>query len=353
MGVLQVTLRTSIAAIIVAGALTARAQVVHTADVQLTGVLAPVPAVPATTPPTTVPPTKIDFGGTLDYTFTLVNAGPGHATGVQLAVTPPAGTTVTAVSGAACPADAAGNPTFPCLVSADLVAADPAITDKSTDPGAVIITVTITLDVPKTTPAACPVGTPLGNLTATVSLDPTAAAGPTTDPNLANNAATVAGATVLEQPFANLAIALDGPTSGTVGQSLTYTGTVTNNGPCPAENVVVTFVPGNLLTFQSGTGACPTTVDCNLNTIPVGSSIPFTTTYKVASLPSDVIQTTIPNELDVATDTVNGDAGGGVATTGIRVGKEAGGCNSGGPGGLIAVALMAAAVFAVRRRRTA
>ena len=92
----------------------------------------------------------------------------------------------------------------------------------------------------------------------------------------------------------------------------------------------------------------------------------WTDTFKIGSLPSTVIQTTIPYEFDANSfaagkqpafssakvgvgdpDTNNNTAD----AAGIRVGKEAGGCSSGGPGGLVAVALMAAAVFVARRRR--
>src|SRR6266702_3806820 len=295
MGALQVNLRTSIAAIIVAGAVTAHAQILPGGTANLTIAV--------------TSPKSITFGGTAKYTITITNAGPNHATDLKLTgVTPPAApagvSTLEATAVAGCtPEDATGKLLFPCDITADL---------NTTAPQTVTVTITwVATDAS-------------GNAIVAVS------------------------------QFTDLAIALDGPTGGAVGQSVTYTGTVTNNGPCPATSVVVSFVPGNLLTFQSGTGACPTTDDCKLNTIAPGAApITFTTTYKVASLPSDVTQTTIPNELDLATKTDNVDAGAGVATTGIRVGKEGGGCNSGGPGGLIAVALMAAAVFAVRRRRTA
>ncbi len=325
----------------------------QTADLQLTGGFTPVVTDATTTPPTKGPPTKITFGKTIKYTFTLSNLGPGHATGVQLDAPTalPAGTTVTAVTGATCATDpTSGDLVFPCPISADLLPADPAITDKTLDPGVVTLTLTLTLDVPKTASASiCAGTTPLGDLTVSVSTDAN-----TTDPTAANNVVTTSGATVLRQPYTDLGIAIDGPTSGTVGQSITQTGTVTNSGPCDAQKVVVSFVPGNLLTFESGTGACTTTDDCKLGTVAAGTAVTFSTTYKIAPLPSGVIQTTIPNELDVATSTSpNVNADDGVATTGIRVGKEAGGCNSGGPGGLVAVALMAAAVFAARRRRTA
>jgi uncharacterized repeat protein (TIGR01451 family)/uncharacterized protein (TIGR03382 family) len=294
-------------------------------------------------------PTALSFGKTIKYIFTVANNGPNHATGVGVNITPPTGTSVTAVSGATCAKDADGNLdlTKPCAIAADM--------ENGATP--VNVTVTVKLDVPKTAPATCPGGTALGTFTAVVVTDAN-----TTDIDTSNNTATVAGTGVALDPYTDVGVTLDGPTSGVVGQSVTYTGTVTNKGPCPADNVAVAFTPGTLLTFQSGTGTCGT-VDvangCTIGTMAPGQTVTFTNTFKIASLPDSVTQTTIPNELDITTDTtdVNSDndsailgAGGG---PGLRVGKEGGGCSSGGPGGLVAVLLMGAAVFAARRRRTA
>ena len=298
-----------------------------------------------------VAPSKLSFGKTIKYIFTVANNGPNHATGVGVNITPPTGTTVTAVSGATCSTDATTGDldlTKPCAIAADM--------QNGATP--VNVTVTVKLDVPKTAPATCPGGTTLGTFTATVVTDSN-----TTDPNSANNTATVAGTGVVLQPYTDVGIAIDGPVNGAVGQSVTYTATVTNNGPCTAANVTVTLMPGNvngpntLLAFESGTGACGTADavanGCTIGDIPAGQTVPFTNVYKILPLPDSVIQTTIPIEYDVATDTTDVDSSNDSATSGIRVGKEAGGCNSGGPGGLAAVALMAAAVFAARRRRAA
>jgi uncharacterized repeat protein (TIGR01451 family)/uncharacterized protein (TIGR03382 family) len=362
MGICNSALRASTAAFVLAGALAARAVLpVQSADLRLVGAFT-----------ATVPPTKLDFGKTLGYTFTLTNLGPGHATGVQLdAPTIPAGTTVTAVTGATCSADATtGNLVFPCPISADMLPADPAITDKTKDPGVVTITMTISLDVQKTAPAdACTLAA-LGDLTASVSTDAN-----TTDPTPANNIAIVSGAGVIKQPYTDVGVTISGPDRVNVGSQTAITTTVTNNGPCTALNVGATFIPGNLLQFVSGaavsTGpsaagaaACaavdPTAIDakgnnasCTIGDMTAGQVVTWTDTYKVKSLPDSVIQTTLPDEVDIATDSndVNGDND--VATNGTRTGKEAGGCSTGGPAGLAAVALMGLAVRAARRRRVA
>jgi len=344
------------------------------ADLQLTGGFTPVVVDKTTTPPTKGPPTKIDFGKSLTLTYTLKSLA-GHSTGVQLdAPVVPAGTTVTDVSGATCATDpTTGALVFPCPISPDLSPADPSIVAPAVDPNVLTIVVTLSLDVPKTPSAAiCAGTTPLGDVTVSVSNDPKAAAGPTTDTNPANNTVTTSGAAVFLQPFSDVGVTLSGPDRVGVGSQTTITTTVTNNGPCTAKNVGATFIPGNLLQFVSGAAvssgpgaaACaavdPTVIDaegnnatCTIGDMTAGQVVTWSDTYKLKSLPEDVIQTTIPNEVDVATDSndVNGDND--VATIGTRTGKEAGGCSTGGPAGLAAVALMGLAVLAARRRRVA
>ena len=54
-------------------------------------------------------------------------------------------------------------------------------------------------------------------------------------------------------PFADLVVTNSGPTTGTEGNSLTYSLTVTNNGPYSAPNVVLTDTLDPNLTYQSAT----------------------------------------------------------------------------------------------------
>lgn len=300
-------------------------------------------------------PKSIVFGGTAAYTIKITNTGPDLASAVKLAsVTLPAAPdgistlNVSAVTGCT-PEDATGKVLFPCDVAAIVNTPDP-----------LIVKVTVKWVAPTDAdgnvilPTTCPSATAaMGD----VGFDFTTTTNPATFP------VTGPGAAIAVDQFTDVGIAIDGPVNGAVGQTITYTGTVTNNGPCPAANVVVSPVlssPVSLLAFQSGTGPICTTADeisggaCNtVVTMAPGEKVTFTNTYKIASLPDSVTQTTIPIEYDVATDTADVNSSNDAATSGIRVGKEGGGCSSGGPGGLLAVALMAAAVFAARRRRTA
>ncbi|MEQ9372799.1 MAG: hypothetical protein RIG63_27835 [Coleofasciculus chthonoplastes F3-SA18-01] len=83
-----------------------------------------------------------------------------------------------------------------------------------------------------------------------------------------------------------------GPGTITPGDTLTYTITVTNQGPVTAEAVVAEddIVPGSPdITFVSNSGDCTTPFPCDLGDIPGGSTLPetqrtrtITSTFRVA-----------------------------------------------------------------------
>jgi uncharacterized repeat protein (TIGR01451 family) len=96
-------------------------------------------------------------------------------------------------------------------------------------------------------PASLPNGASF-NDTASVSSN-------STDPNPANNSATVTGSVVNTAPSADLAVTASGPTTAVEGNTLTYTVTVTNNGPAGATGVVLTDTLGTNLRFVSATAS--------------------------------------------------------------------------------------------------
>ncbi|GEJ59517.1 MYXO-CTERM sorting domain-containing protein [Anaeromyxobacter diazotrophicus] len=346
------------------------------------------------------PPASIRFGGTASYVVDITNTGPNHATEVALSkiVLPaaPASTgtlKIAGVDGATCDTDANG---FVIVDTAGVIQGldakgkptgakpCPIIADFTNDPGtgatpANVAEVTITVEwavptdadgklVPPVT-AACPAANSMGDIAIEISATST----PTTTP------VTLPGAAVEVKQWADVAITLAGPSSGKTGDLAKFTHTVTNRGPCPATNVIASFFPNinvsTMLTFDaaSATGPCASAdpindAICPLGDIAPGASVTWTYSFKLGNLPESVTQTTIPYEFDAYSfaagkeppfssakrgvadpDLDNNDAN----AAGIRIGKEGGGCSSGGPGGLFAVALMAAAVFAARRRRTA
>jgi len=107
---------------------------------------------------------------------------------------------------------------------------------------------------------------------------------------------------------ADMAITKTGPATATAGGPITYTITVTNNGPSTATNVIVTdHLPVQFLNssafqcFQSGFA----TVTCDFGTMTSGASITFTIQGQV---PSNVTSTTtITNTATVAADQLDPD----------------------------------------------
>ena len=74
-----------------------------------------------------------------------------------------------------------------------------------------------------------------------------------------------------------------GPATGAVGDQLTYTAFVANNGPDPATNVVATFVVPLGMNFISSSHDCVVsygTLQCNLSTIEPGANASFTVTVQ-------------------------------------------------------------------------
>lgn len=125
-----------------------------------------------------------------------------------------------------------------------------------------------------------------GSVTVTIKVTPQAGAVPSitntasvtgaiTDSNAANDSDSE-DTTVT--PVADLSVAKsDNPDPVTYGQNVTYTVTVTNSGPSPATNVVLTDTLPASVTFVSVTPGAPTcthstgTVTCNWANFPVGN----------------------------------------------------------------------------------
>jgi uncharacterized repeat protein (TIGR01451 family) len=94
----------------------------------------------------------------------------------------------------------------------------------------------------------------------------------------------------------------DSPDPVTVGDNLTYTITVTNNGPDAAANVVVTDILPSGVTFVSASPGCvhaAGVVTCNLGTIAVGDSVTITIVVTVTA------PGTISNTATVTSDTLD------------------------------------------------
>ena len=181
-------------------------------------------------------------GQDLTYTLSINNAGPSDATNVVVSDPIPAGTTFVSATGAG--SYAAGTVAWSLGVLAYV--------------GSASVTVTVHVNPARTSG--------LSN-TASLSSD-------TTDPDGSNNAATEPTAVA---PTADLSITKsDSPDPVVVGQPLTYTLTVSSNGPSDALNVVASDPLPVGMTFVSAVpsvGSCSlvlTTVLCDLGTMHSG-----------------------------------------------------------------------------------
>jgi uncharacterized repeat protein (TIGR01451 family) len=187
---------------------TVNTQVAGSADLSVTNLANPVPVI---------------AGNNITYTQVVNNAGPSTATGVTLTETLPASTTAVSLTGPA---------GWTCSLGT-LTCTNPSLLSGS--PATITFTVKVTA------------GTSAGTaINATVSVS--SAVG---DPNPANNVATasdvVATATQADLVTTNVAL----PTSVVAGSNVTYTQSVTNNGPAAATGATFSGTTPPNTNFQS------------------------------------------------------------------------------------------------------
>jgi uncharacterized repeat protein (TIGR01451 family) len=187
--------------------------------------------------------TTVTTGQTISYTITVTNNGPDSATGVTITDNLPGNTSF--VSATPTQGSCSGSTTVTCSIGTLANGAS----------------ATVTLQV-----QASSLGSAVNSASAT---------GNESDPDGAN--ATASAVTVVG-PTANLSLTkTTAATTVTVGQSIGYTITVTNNGPGTATGVTITdTIPANTA-FVSATpsqGSCSgtTTVTCTIGTLSNGSS---------------------------------------------------------------------------------
>ncbi|MGZ8810217.1 MAG: Ig-like domain-containing protein, partial [Thermoanaerobaculia bacterium] len=192
-------------------------------------------------------PGTIAAGTSGSFTITITNNGPSNATGVSLSDPTPAGLTFVSAT-----APCAGG-VSPCAIGTINAGAS--------------VSVTVTYSVP----AGYAGPSPFTN-TATVSAT-------TSDPDGSDD--TVSVQTIVGTPRADLAVVKSGPSFITSGSQITYTITVTNNGPSPADAVSLTDPAPAGLSFTSLSGACTGTFPCALGTMAAGAAATVTAVYSI------------------------------------------------------------------------
>jgi uncharacterized repeat protein (TIGR01451 family)/fimbrial isopeptide formation D2 family protein len=209
-------------------------------------------------------------GGSLVYTITVTNAGPSDATNVAVDNPTPAGLTFTSNTGDCTTA-------FPCASLGTIEAGGTR-------------TITATYAVPSGYASPTSIST-----TATVSSD-------AIETNVADNASSPSSTLTFN---ADLAIDVTGPpTSVSAGGTISYTVTVTNNGPSDTIGVQVANTTPSGLTFASTTGDCTTTFPCSLGALAAGATRTFTATYNVP--PAYTTPDPIVNAMTVSSSRTDG-----------------------------------------------
>jgi len=208
-------------------------------------------------------PGGVIAGQNVVYTITVTNNGPSTANGVS--VFDPSVANLTFVSNSG---DCTSN--FPCSLNTMTAGQVKVITSTySTSPSF------------------------SGNVTNTAGVFQAA---PTTDPNNSNDSSSV---TTNVGAQADLAVSKTGPASAVPGQNVTYTVTVTNNGPSPATNVIVSDPTPVGVAFSQNTGACVTAYPCNVGTLASGQSATINSTY---SIPANYSGASVVNTASATSD---------------------------------------------------
>lgn len=229
--------------------------------------------------------TSAPAGSTITYTIALHNSGPDAASNATMTDTLPASLlfqSITAPAGFTCTTPAVGT-------SGTITCTKPSLANGAT--------ATFTLAV------KVAAGSTSGNVSNSAS-----ASSATSDPD-SGDASVSSNAVALAPASADLSIIKSTNASTVVsGTTLTYTISVTNDGPSDATNVHVTdTLPAEveLVSANPSQGTCDATIDCALGTLTSGASA--TITLQVRAIAASG---TIANSASVSaaeTDPVTGD----------------------------------------------
>lgn len=227
------------------------------------------------------PPSKVGVSLSAQYTYTVTNNGPFHATGVQAVLSLPAGTQSPLATASA------GN----CTTAGIVVTCSLGILHTGAS-------ATINLSA---TPAQVGAFQVKGTVQAN---EP--------DANPANNSVTTEQTAA---PVADLAVSVVGPASAHVGDQLTYTVTVQNSGPSTATAAELTYQLASGFaagTVSSSSGTCSTSasaaITCSLGDIADSKSVTVTvaaSASQAGTLVSKATVTTTSADLTPANDSAS------------------------------------------------
>jgi uncharacterized repeat protein (TIGR01451 family) len=252
---------------------------------------------------TTATPSTVFAGNNITYTQTITNNGPAASSGVVFTQATPTNTTFASIS-----PPAGWTCTTPTVGSTGTVTCNDSSL-ASTDSANIVIV----LNVPSTVTAS--------TITANSSVTAT-----TTDPTSANNSTTVVTDVGV---FCDLAVTNSGTNPVQLGNNITYTQVITNNGPSSCSTGTLneatpantTFVSVGVVNSSGATWSCPNTapVACNAATVPPGSSATVTAIYKATG------GTSITDTVNVATTSHDSSLSNNSATfvTDIATGTQA------------------------------
>jgi uncharacterized repeat protein (TIGR01451 family) len=228
-------------------------------------------------------PASVASGGAIGYTLLITNNGPSPANGAVYTDVVPASisTIVAACGGEAGGASCGTQPT----VSGNTVSGT---IGNLPSGGSVLVAID---GVAPSGPAS---------LSNTATIEPP---GGVVDPVSGNNSSSVS--TTVAATSANLAVEKLGPASAVPGANITYTITVTNNGPDTAMNAVLSDPTPAGLAFVSASPPCGGGFPCAIGDFPSGASTIISVTYAVDAGASGSVQ----NTATVGSDTPDPDSG--------------------------------------------
>ncbi len=177
---------------------TATTSVADSADLSVTNVASPVP---------------VQAGNNITYTQVATNSGPSTATSASFTETTPANTTFQAIT-----PPAGWTCTTPAVNGTGAITCS----DPSFAPGSGSFTLVVKVTA--------------GTAAGTAVNDTVSVSSPTADPNSANNSATAADVVALATQADLVVTNTAAPGSVSAGSNVTYTQTVTNNGPAAATS---------------------------------------------------------------------------------------------------------------------